>query len=307
MRKLLLSFLMGCLAIASSFATPVTDTDNNTAAVPSIRFENIEVTGVCNAPGDYTYTYDLKLCEIWTAVNQIHVYIAPDPGSSWIYAGIANQVGADNFHYNLVQNSSVALNPGNWVMLATYNYTNPSGIFPGAGYDFCAGRRNFVMPPALGDCDPCVPDDIVVTVDGQDVTNTLSYTIPCGQTCINVAATNVQNAVYNTTDPVLTDLQGLFCLSDPATTSFTAYITGQDSCGDDVNIAINVQVEQDCGGTDGCENFDSTVGNWQTSAAGNSISTAGPTSDGTPYMQGTDGASSTGSWIYNETDLYRRY
>ncbi|MEP2937642.1 MAG: T9SS type A sorting domain-containing protein [Gilvibacter sp.] len=100
--------------------------------------------------------------------------------------------------------------------------------------------------------DPCIPEDIKVTVDGEDVTDTLSYTIPCGQTCINVAATNVENAVYNTDDLVLTDLEGLFCVTDPDMTSFTAYITGQDTCGEDVNIAIDVTIEQDCP-PDGCD------------------------------------------------------
>ncbi len=56
------------------------------------------------------------------------------------------------------------------------------------------------------------------------------------------------------------------------------------------------------GQTANCENFNATTGNWQTSAATISINNAPPTSDGTNYMQGNDGASTVGSWIFNETD-----
>jgi hypothetical protein len=101
---------------------------------------------------------------------------------------------------------------------------------------------NFVLE--CQDC--CKPDDIIITADGQDITDTLTYTIPCGETCMTLNATNVQNAVYNTTDPVLTNLQGLFCVIDPTMTSFTATITGQDSCGDPITKQIQVNIEQDC-------------------------------------------------------------
>jgi hypothetical protein len=101
---------------------------------------------------------------------------------------------------------------------------------------------NFVLE--CQDC--CKPDDILVSADGQDITTTMTHTIPCGETCVTLNATNIQNAVYNTTDPVLNDLQGLFCVTDPAMTSFTATITGEDSCGDPVNLQVVVNIEQDC-------------------------------------------------------------
>lgn len=53
---------------------------------------------------------------------------------------------------------------------------------------------------------------------------------------------------------------------------------------------------------DNCENFNSSTGNWATSAAGISISNGAPNADGTSYMRGTDGASTRGSWIFNQTD-----
>lgn len=103
---------------------------------------------------------------------------------------------------------------------------------------------NFVLECL--DCE-CIPDPIVITVDGEDITETLAYTIPCDQDCININATNVSNAVYNTTDLVLTDLNGLFCLPPGSDLqSYTAYIEGQDSCGNDYYQEILITIEQDC-------------------------------------------------------------
>ncbi len=49
-----------------------------------------------------------------------------------------------------------------------------------------------------------------------------------------------------------------------------------------------------------CENFNNnSVGNWQTSAASISVSLTAPSADGSRYLRGADGASSSGSWIYN--------
>ncbi|NQY44029.1 MAG: T9SS type A sorting domain-containing protein, partial [Legionellales bacterium] len=65
--------------------------------------------------------------------------------------------------------------------------------------------------------------------------------------CININATNIQDAVYNTSSLVLTDLKGLFCLPNNSTlTSFVANITGTDSCGDPYSANITINIEQDC-------------------------------------------------------------
>lgn len=116
-----------------------------------------------------------------------------------------------------------------------------------------APTRRVLIDNFTLDCeDCCKTEDIAVTADGQDITETLTYTIPCGETCVTLNATNVENAVYNTSDPVLNNLEGLFCVTDPTMTSFTADITGQDSCGDPVNIQVIVNIEQDCPPVDDC-------------------------------------------------------
>lgn len=93
----------------------------------------------------------------------------------------------------------------------------------------------------------CVPEDISITANGTDITDTLTYTIPCGENCVTINATNITDGVYNTSDPVLTDLNGLFCVPPGSDiTSFTANITGLDSCGDPYNQNVTVFIEQDC-------------------------------------------------------------
>ncbi len=93
----------------------------------------------------------------------------------------------------------------------------------------------------------CTPVTPVITADSNDITSSLTYIIPCGETCFTLEATDITNAVYNTTDPVLTNLNGLFCLTNNNTlTSFTATITGLDSCGNDYIQEVEILVEQDC-------------------------------------------------------------
>lgn len=93
----------------------------------------------------------------------------------------------------------------------------------------------------------CVPQTPTITANGTDITDTLSYTIPCGENCVTINATNITDAVYNTSDPVLTDLNGLFCVPPGSDiTSFTANITGTNSCGNPYTQNITVNLEQDC-------------------------------------------------------------
>lgn len=90
-------------------------------------------------------------------------------------------------------------------------------------------------------------NDVVITADDVDITDTLSAAIACGESCITLNATNVTDAVYNTSAAVLTDLNGLFCVPPGSTlTSFVATITGFDSCGDPYAESVNVSIEQDC-------------------------------------------------------------
>lgn len=98
-------------------------------------------------------------------------------------------------------------------------------------------------------CCTALPITITATIGVKqvDITNTLTATIPCGENCITLSATNITNAVYNSSDPVLTNLIGLFCLPNGSTlSSFTATITGTDSCGNPYYQEVLVTVDQNC-------------------------------------------------------------
>lgn len=123
-------------------------------------------------------------------------------------------------------------------------------IHGGGGGVILAPTQRALIDHVVIECqDCCTPDPVTITANGQDITNTLAYTIPCGENCVTLEATNVFNAVYNTNDPVLNDLEGTFCLPPDSTlTGFTATITGKDSCGDPYLQTIAISIEQDCGG-----------------------------------------------------------
>ncbi len=98
-------------------------------------------------------------------------------------------------------------------------------------------------------CCTALPTTITATVGTiqVDITNTLTATIPCGENCITLSATNITDAVYNSSDPVLTSLTGSFCLpSGSSLSSFTATITGTDSCGNPYYQEVLVTVDQNC-------------------------------------------------------------
>lgn len=87
------------------------------------------------------------------------------------------------------------------------------------------------------------PDPVTITANGTNITNSLTATIPCGQTCIQLGSTGLINPVYNTTSPVLNNLNGKFCLPNGSNlTQFTVNITGINSCGDTLNYNVLVNV-----------------------------------------------------------------
>ncbi len=219
---------------------------NNNEAIPGIRFSSITVSVICNDSGGYTYTFDMRLCEIYTPNTNIGVFLAPNQTSNWISGGIATQVGNDDFHYISTIDTSSALATGTWVMQGYYNPADgPSPWEADGTSEYCSSWRSFEIPLAP-DCG-CTPEDITITANGTDITETLTYTIPCGENCVTIHASNITDAQYNTSDPVLTNLQGLFCVPQNSTLqSFTAVIKGTDSCGDDYYQTVLVKIEQDC-------------------------------------------------------------
>ncbi len=92
------------------------------------------------------------------------------------------------------------------------------------------------------------PTPVIVTADGTDISENLTYTIPCGESCVNINATSLQNVEYSSLDAgIIQTSNGQFCVPENSnTTNFIVNITGTDSCGNEFDEDINVEVKQDC-------------------------------------------------------------
>jgi len=107
------------------------------------------------------------------------------------------------------------------------------------------GQFEFLMFELTHTVTSISPLPITISANGTPLTD-LTYTIPCGENCVTLSATNLENAVYNTTSNVFNDSNGLFCVKDSSITSFIANITGFDSCGDPYNENVLIKIDQDC-------------------------------------------------------------
>ena len=240
-------------------------------AAPPIKIDTVLVEAICKAPDKVTYNIIIDLCQIYSPdgipPNEIHPYIRPNSDNTWIYTGIATLTNSNDLIYEVVLTTTAPLSVETWIMQAYGDYADPASLDPWFGYNFCATHRLFGMPEPEGDCEGCIPDEVSITAnDAHDITNTLTYTVPCGQNCVTISATNIENAIYNTQFPILNDLSGLFCFEDNIQ-SFVVDITGTDSCGEPYEQQVNIIVEQDCPEIECCEGEDNTLDNGDFSQA----------------------------------------
>ena len=168
-----------------------------------------------------------------------------DCGSDFFFVNFGIVPGESEDCYDSA--NPIIPNLGGTVM--SYCHLQPVGINFNLGFGFQPGnviRNRVVAADCVQDCEGCTPEEVTITANEvHDITDTLTYTVICGQNCVTINATNVENAVYNTSDPVLNDLQGLFCFGDDIQ-SFVVNITGFDSCGDPYEQQVTIYVEQDC-------------------------------------------------------------
>ncbi|MEZ4875735.1 MAG: hypothetical protein R2793_09880 [Flavobacteriaceae bacterium] len=207
-------------------------------------------------PGTYTISF------LYTRGEAIYqsfpVYI-----NAGFANGLVNVDWSDNSNLsipieNVVSQLVLEDDPINW---ATYTgtfqlteayedfviYGSSEEQFQGNTNNRAPDRRVLIDNVVLECQNCCTPEPVTITANGEDITTSLTYEIPCGETCVTLAASNITNAVYNTSDPVLADLEGLFCLPPNSTlTSFTATITGTDTCGDPYSQNVIITVEQEC-------------------------------------------------------------
>lgn len=133
----------------------------------------------------------------------------------------------------------------------TYNVTVSFNLEDNVTGELC--EVTYEVDIEVTDCEGCTADEVTITANEvHDISDSLTYTVICGQNCVLINATNIENAVYNTSDPVLNDLQGTFCFGDDIQ-SFVVDITGTDSCGDPYMEQVTIIVEQDCPEIECCE------------------------------------------------------
>ena len=120
--------------------------------------------------------------------------------------------------------------------------TYPIDVFIEYGINETTQIINYAITHIITDTDPL---PISITADGTDITDTLTHFVSCDLNCVTINATNIENAIYNTVDPVSNNSQGLFCNFD-GLTSFVVNITGTDSCGQPYSENVTVNIDQDC-------------------------------------------------------------
>ncbi|MEP0266128.1 T9SS type A sorting domain-containing protein [Dokdonia sp.] len=117
---------------------------------------------------------------------------------------------------------------------------------PITGYDeipICGEREDYML------CDPlCEPIPTAIIVNNVNITNDLTYTLPCNTECFIIDPMNVSDPVYNITVPINgnSSIDGQFCIIDGTPDSFTVEIIGKDSCEEPYEKTITINVEQDC-------------------------------------------------------------
>ena len=264
MKKKYLIFTLYLFCCFYVFGSSNNDISDN-IAVPNIVIDKVTVEVICNSPTSITYNFEIDLCGIHAPNGNppasIYTYIRPNSNNSWMDIGAASLVNSSNYIYTATITTAAPLSAESWHMQATYTYANPATFGPGTGYDFCSSQRLFPMPAPPPNCGSCIPDEITITAnDAHDITTPLTYTVPCGQECIIINATNITNAVYNTSAPVLNDLNGLFCNWN-GLESFVVDITGRDSCGDPYSEQVTIVIPQDCPEIECCEGDDNILDN----------------------------------------------
>ncbi|WP_299684923.1 T9SS type A sorting domain-containing protein [uncultured Dokdonia sp.] len=92
-------------------------------------------------------------------------------------------------------------------------------------------------------CTDCIPTPEVITANNDDITNSLTYTLPCYQNTVAITTTNLTNVSYFSPE-LGSSSTGIYTLpSNNILQSFSIEITGKDSCGDDYLETVIVTVE----------------------------------------------------------------
>ncbi len=95
--------------------------------------------------------------------------------------------------------------------------------------------------------DPCcIANPVIITANGVDITDTKTYTIPCGKSGVIIHATNLENVQYTSPDPVLFGGGSFAVPNGYPYSNFIVYITGIDSCGNKYSESLHIKINQCC-------------------------------------------------------------
>ncbi|MBL4663421.1 MAG: T9SS type A sorting domain-containing protein [Flavobacteriaceae bacterium] len=91
-------------------------------------------------------------------------------------------------------------------------------------------------------CEGCAPLPEIITANGDDITNSLTYTLLCNQNTVEIATTNLTNVSY--VSPELgSSITGVYTLPSGSTLeTFSVEITGKDTCDKDYMESVTVIV-----------------------------------------------------------------
>ena len=135
----------------------VTKDGEKNLKIPPIEIENVTVDA-CYTKKCTKYDFLLDLCDIYIPTTQIHVYAKPTSNTTWIYLGVANQVGSNDFLFEVSTCVNVVYVPGQWEMRGLYSYVNPATLFDCTGTTYCSFCKLFTMPVPSGPCKKENPD-----------------------------------------------------------------------------------------------------------------------------------------------------
>jgi len=122
------------------------------------------------------------------------------------------------------------------VIISDTPITNPNEITT------CGETEDYVL---CGDCEPITP---VIVVNNVDISNDLTYTLPCNAPCFIIDPGNITDPVYTISVPINdnSSINGQFCINENTPETFTVEISGKDSCGEPYEETITITIDDDC-------------------------------------------------------------
>lgn len=92
-------------------------------------------------------------------------------------------------------------------------------------------------------CTTCIAEDIDLIANGSDITNSLTYTLPCNQNTVGITTTDLTNVSYFSPELGASNTGNYTLPSNSTLETFSIDITGEDTCGENYTETVIVHVE----------------------------------------------------------------